>query len=273
MNLTIKKIATIIWVLLMSPGLFAQSTEDFTWPDGKRAAVCLTYDDGLDCHLDVVGPVLDEYGFKGTFFCTGSSQSIANRTGDWRDLSGRGHELGNHTLFHPCIKNLPGRGSFDWVRPEYDLDTYSFPQLMSELRTANALLKAIDGKTERTFAYTCVDHTIQGVDFADSIQHMFVAARADGSVPDKMDEVDLYMMPSYGASDVSGEDLIAKVKKAQVSGTVATFMFHSVGGGYLNVSAEAHRELLQYLKSNEEVLWVDTFGNVCKYIREIRKNH
>ncbi|MEP1892414.1 MAG: polysaccharide deacetylase, partial [Cyclobacteriaceae bacterium] len=96
--------------------------------------------------------------------------------------------------------------------------------------------------------------------------------RADGPVPKKMDEVDLYMMPSYGISDISGAELIARVKEAQVNGTVATLMFHSVGGGYLNVSAEAHRELLEYLKSNEEVLWVDTFGNVCKHIRSSREN-
>jgi peptidoglycan hydrolase-like amidase len=47
-------------------------------------------------------------------------------------------------------------------------------------------------------------------------------------------------------------------------------MFHSVGGGYLNVSKEAHRELLAYLKSNEDVIWTDTFMNVMKYIKTTR---
>jgi len=28
-------------------------------------------------------------------------------------------------------------------------------------------------------------------------------------------------------------------------------MFHSVGGGYLNVGADEHRALLQYIKENE----------------------
>jgi len=29
------------------------SVSQITWPNGAKAAICLTYDDGLDCHLDV----------------------------------------------------------------------------------------------------------------------------------------------------------------------------------------------------------------------------
>ena len=39
------------------------SNAQFKWPDGKKAAVVFTYDDGLDCHLDVAVPQLDEFGF------------------------------------------------------------------------------------------------------------------------------------------------------------------------------------------------------------------
>ena len=78
------------------------SNAQIEWPDGKKAAVVFTYDDGLDCHLDVAVPQLDEFGFKGTFFCTGNSKSLFNRMEEWREITQKGHELGNHTLFHPC---------------------------------------------------------------------------------------------------------------------------------------------------------------------------
>jgi peptidoglycan/xylan/chitin deacetylase (PgdA/CDA1 family) len=47
------------------PGLRAQDNtrDSFAWPEGKKAAVCLTYDDGLDCHLDVAAPALERHGF------------------------------------------------------------------------------------------------------------------------------------------------------------------------------------------------------------------
>jgi hypothetical protein len=43
-------------------------------------------------------------------------------------------------------------------------------------------------------------------------------------------------------------------------------MFHSVGGGYLKVSSEAHEELLLYLEGQREVLWVDTFQEVMQHV-------
>jgi hypothetical protein len=75
----------------------------FKWPDGAKAAICLTYDDALDGHLDYAIPQLDSAGFKGTFYCTGNSPSLYSRMGEWRMAAKNGHELGNHTLFHPCL--------------------------------------------------------------------------------------------------------------------------------------------------------------------------
>lgn len=260
----------IVLILLIAYDLPAQ--DDFNWPDGKKAAVCLTYDDAIDCHLDLVVPALDEFGIKGTFFLTGSAPSLANRTDEWRAAAESGHELGNHTLFHPCIKVIPGERNFEWLRPEYDLDSYTFPQLMDELRTANSLLGALDGRgNTRTFAYSCVDHKIRGIDFSDSIQDYFVAARAGGIVPKNMKTINPYLMPSTSANNQTGEQLIAQIKLAQKNGTIATLFFHSVGGGYLNTTAEAHRELLQYLSDNSDEIWVDTFLNVTEYINSERQ--
>jgi len=259
---------TLLILILIQPfvydGLLAQadSNRTFVWPEGKKAAVCLTYDDGLDCHLDVAMPALEKYGLKGTFYATGFSSSLYTRMEEWRLWAAKGHELGNHTLFHPCDGN-----SFDWVIPEYDLNRYTFAQLRNELRTANSLLKAIDGRDERSFAYTCTNYTINGVSFIDSIRGMFPSARGGGPVPSTMEGLDIYYVPSWGVSDPSGEELIAYVKEAEKMGTIAVFMFHSVGGGYLNVSAEAHEQLLEYLDSRRENIWTDTFLNVMKYVK------
>ncbi|WP_157972872.1 hypothetical protein [Aureibaculum luteum] len=46
-------------------------------------------------------------------------------------------------------------------------------------------------------------------------------------------------------------------------------MFHSVGGGYLNVSTESLQELLIYPKAHEQDYWVDTFYNITNYIKKI----
>jgi len=248
----------VLFILVVCETTVAQ----FKWPDGKKAAVVFTYDDGLDCHLDVAVPQLDEFGLKGTFFCTGNSPSLYKRTDEWRSITKNGHELGNHTLFHPC----DGTGQ-DWVKPEYDLRNYTPEQIVAELKTANTLLKAIDGKTERTYGYTCSNFVAGGIDFTDSIKNIFVAARCDGSIPNTMNGYKIYKTPSFASVEPGVDDLVQQVEEAKEKGTIVVFMFHSVGGGYLNTSAEVHRKLLQYVKENEDDLYSDTFINVMKYIQ------
>ena len=180
---------------------------------------------------------------------------------EWRKIAENGHELGNHTLFHPCDGKR-----FDWVKPEQDLNSYNLNRITNELLVANTLLKAFDGNEVRTFAYTCSDYKAGNESFKGVIEDLFLAARRDGPIPESMHEVDLHFVPSWGVNEPSGEELISYVKEAQAKGTIAVFMFHSVGGGYLNVSNEAHNKLLDYLEKHKEEIWTDTFMNVMKWV-------
>jgi sialate O-acetylesterase len=252
-----------LFLLLLAPLVSSTAQHDFSWPGKARAAVCLTYDDGLDCHLDIAAPALERHGFRGTFYVTGTSSSLYQRTEAWREMAARGHELGNHTLFHPCHGDR-----FDWVRPEYDLNSYTFHQLKAELQVASSLLKAVDGEEERSFAYTCTNTTIDGVSFVDSIRGMFPAARGGGPLPERMDRIDIHNVPSWGVADPTGAELIAYVEQAREKGTLAVIMFHSVGGGYLNVSEQAHEQLLEYLEQHREEIWVAPFKEVMKMVSD-----
>ena len=107
------------------------------WPDGKQAAIVLTYDDALRSHLDVALPQLDAAGFKGTFFLSGTlPQEDVER---WRKAAAAGHELGNHSVFHPCAK-----GTFE-MPEQYTNERYSVKTMLTEIRVMNTLLHAIDG--------------------------------------------------------------------------------------------------------------------------------
>ena len=256
----------LVFVLVFSGvQISGQDNDHFTWPENYLCAVVLTYDDGLDCHLDNAIPALDRHSFKGTFFCPGHSASLYQRVDEWRSIVTIGHELGNHSLFHPC----DGK-KFDWVKPETDLNNYTLDQIISELRVANTLLKAVDGKEDRTYAYTCSDFEAGGESFVEEVRDLFIAARGGGPIPESMEDLDYHYVPSWGVIDPTGEELIEYVKEAKEKRTIAVFMFHSVGGGYLNVSSEAHEELLSYLEKNKDVIWTDTFINVMKWVKEHR---
>lgn len=252
-------------LVVSAEALYSQDiTNHFKWPGNKKAAVCLTFDDGQDSHLDNAIPLLDSLDIKATFYCPGNKESLYKRTSEWKKIVENGHELGNHSLFHPCDGS-----KFDWVKPEYDLNRYSLDQIRMELYTANTLLKAVDGKTDRTYAYPCSNYKVQGdTTYLHVVKQLFSAGRSDGPIPNTMENIDVNFMPSWGVDSPTGKELIAYVKEARAKGTIATFMFHSVGGGYLNVSNEALRELLIYLKENERDYWVDTFYKVTAYIAD-----
>lgn len=241
------------------------------WPNGAKAAVCLTYDDALDGHLDVAIPQLDAAGLKGTFFCTGNSPTLYKRMEDWRAAARNGHELGNHTLFHPCLGVKANGTKQDWVKPEYDLRNYTFAQLMNELKTENTLLKAIDGKESRSYGYTCSDCMAGEINFTDSIKKLFVGARSDGKIPDTMKGYNVYLTPSWGVNSPTAEQLINYINEAKEKGTIAIIMFHSVGGGYLNTGAEEHRQLVEYIKAHQKDFYCATFQEVMEYIKKNNK--
>src|SRR3954465_56884 len=150
-------------LLVMATVSFGQNSA--RWQN-RNWAGALTYDDALAVDLDNAIPVLDSLGLKATFYLSGYSGTLNTRLKDWRAVAAEGHELGNHTLFHPCTGSLPGRG---FVTADYDLNNYSVRRMTDEITLTNAMLKAIDSKTERTFAYPCGDTKIHDTSYIEPV--------------------------------------------------------------------------------------------------------
>lgn len=251
-----------IYLALLS-SLTGYSQTNQKW-NGKKCAVVITYDDAIDQHLDNAIPVLDSLGLKATFYVTAFSQSMQARLNDWKKLATKGHELGNHTLYHPCIG---GKGR-EWVKPEYDMNNYTVKRMVDEIRMTNLFLQALDGKTRRTFAFTCGDMKIGDSSFINAMKNDFVAARAVRKQMHKIQEIDLLNLDCYMVNGETGTQMIDWVRKAVETNSLLVILFHGVGGGNaLNVSLPAHREFLQYLKKNEKDIWIAPMLDVAEYIR------
>ena len=256
-------------ILFVFCGLILTAASAQTW-NGKQAAVSLTYDDAIDIDLDNVAPALDSLGLKGTFYIIGSSPAVSRRINEWRKIAAKGHELGNHTSFHPCDGSLPGRS---FVTPDNDLSKYTLTRMTTETKFTNTLLNSIDGKTERTFAFPCGDKKIGNDYYYDAVKTDFIAARGVRGGLQKIDSVDLSDINCYSINGQNAEYMINLVKKAKETHTLVVFLFHGVGGGHnLNVDLNEHSKLLHYLKSQEKEIWVATMVDVAKFIRD-KQNH
>lgn len=229
------------------------------WPGQARAAVSLSYDDALASQLDNAVPVLNAKGIRASFYPTLSSPVLAERMAEWRALPQAGHELGNHSLFHPCSASKPNR---QWVKPSNDIDQRTVEQMEQEVLTANAFLKALDGQTERTYTPPCLDIMVKDGNYLEAIEDEFVAIKGnERSLP--ADQVH-YLLPD----GLSGRELIQFVKNSAKSGGVVNIIFHGIGGDHMSVAPKDHAELIEFLAQNREVYWADTYMNIMRHVNK-----
>jgi peptidoglycan-N-acetylglucosamine deacetylase len=262
MKYSLQPFLVLVW-FLTSMTAYSQNN----WK-GKKCAIVLTYDDALNVHLDNVVPALDSLGLKGTFYLTAAAPGSKDRIEDWKKAAKKGHELGNHTLFHPCVGNQPGR---EWVRPEYDLSNYTLKRMLDEIRMTNVFLQSLDGKTRRTFAYPCGDMTAGDTSYVEAIKTDFVAARGVVGKIMQPNSINRFDVNSYGISGNTAEEMIAIVKQAMDSKGLAVFIFHGVGGEHgINVSRREHNKLLGFLKQHEKEIWVTTLLDVIEQSDKIK---
>lgn len=266
-QLATKNISLVVCIItLIASTSFAQAGKPWK---GKSCAVVLTYDDAIDQHLDYAVPLLDSLELKATFYLTAFSASIQNRMKEWKALSDNGHELGNHTLYHPC-NGGPGRL---WIAPEYDLSKYTIRRMLDEVRMTNVFLQALDGKTKRTFAFTCGDMKIGDSSFIEPLKKDFVAARAVRNQMHNIQDIDLYNVDCYMVNGETGDQLVAWAKQAEATNSLLVILFHGVNGGNaLNVSLAAHSQLLHYLKQHEKDIWIAPLLEVAEYIKQVQQH-
>jgi peptidoglycan/xylan/chitin deacetylase (PgdA/CDA1 family) len=233
----------------------------FRWPEGKRGAVSLTYDDGLDSQIARAAPDLDAAGFKATFFLT--RDNVRANVAQWQDVWRGGHEMGNHSVTHPCA--LRGCTS-DRFGDE-------------EIAPMEAYLDAHFGADRfRSYAYPC-GFTALGegrlsqriARYEHALRGRIAAARTvSGLANDPLRVVDdpfqLHAYePTYDADDP--RRAFRYVKRALESGGWAILVFHEVvhrRRAEGETSQTTHRAILAWLK--DQPAWIAPMGEVFQYV-------
>ncbi len=245
-----------------------------TFPNGAHCAVSLTYDDGLASHFEDVGPTLEACGLRGTFNITIARDSVLNHAAEWRALAARGHELGNHSLFHPC-RSTP-EAPMAWVGP-YNLLDYNERRLREELAVASMTLNLIDGRSERTYANTCWHRTIgQGSEerpIEPILAELFIAARGTLThAPVDLEHLDYLRLGSASADRRTFADLRTEMEAVLHSGGWQIYTMHGVGQGTHNIfiEYEEHRRFVEWLGQNQAQgrLWAAPMIDVVKFLKQ-----
>jgi peptidoglycan/xylan/chitin deacetylase (PgdA/CDA1 family) len=248
-----------------------------------RPIVTLTFDDALDVHLDTAMPILERAGLRGTFYVHVGSEGFLTRYRDWANAAARGHELGNHTVFHPGVSTK------SWVSEGISLESYALDRMRRELVLANQVLTMVDGREERSFAFPCsnpwlgragwprhlltrmklertrvmgfvdrhgLDFGSRLTDYTQLVRELFPAARCGG-----IDIQDLPVVPPdrHQVRGVAGDGLsltalLEVVDKAAARGAWLVLVFHGVDRGHqMSIATDALSSLCDRLYADDRV--------------------
>ncbi len=222
--------------------------------DNKRCAFSFMFDDGPRTAYETALPIFDEFGFKATIPINPGIIDQPNSdyaTAGWPELvdaNRRGFEIANHSLTHRDLTGLSKNDLEDEVNK-------SFAVIKEKIKEAPVSF---------IFPFDKVN--------ADSLE---VVSKRHFALRQHQALLRFYpniYLPIYGGTSFSvatGQRIIDMAIKKRL---FVAAECHAVKTNELTsfkpLTAEFLREHLAYLKQKQEQVWVDTFKNVCSYLKE-----
>jgi peptidoglycan/xylan/chitin deacetylase (PgdA/CDA1 family) len=230
------------------------------WPNGAKAAVSFTYDDGRESQLDIAALDLEEFGFRGTFFITPKLYHVEQRAADWKRLALNNHEIGNHSMTHNRDYN--------------SVEAFHLAELGPSEQWLN---DHVLFDSNRIFAYPEGVTTLKnGMDYTSTLPGTVLAARTGGGGPvtAAMAKADQFRIPggawTWHAGNSSAKAIESVNKAAELDNGWSILIFHDVFEPEPNpdkdedeaiTSRRVHREIIKYV-SDSGKFWVAPFREV-----------
>jgi peptidoglycan/xylan/chitin deacetylase (PgdA/CDA1 family) len=252
----ILKYAAIISLSLVSNFAFSQVDPSYqvgTWSGFKTCAISYTFDDGCSGQFSKAIPLFDEFGYKLTLF------TITNPTDgskpNWTNLqnaANSGHEVANHTNTHINL------GQANTTAQEAEIKT------CSDLINAN-----VTGQKCVTMATPYCSEASRKI-----CSNYFIAVRGcsgqvEPKTPASWNNVSSVICGSQ-VPFIRVKNFKSNADAAAKKNGWLVYLIHGIDndGGYSPLSSDTLKASLQYLKDNDKTFWVNTFGNVARYIKE-----
>lgn len=241
--------------------------EEFWAP--YQGAVSLTFDDGTPEQLERAVPLLDQFDLKATFYLRPHGEEWQRRYAPWREVALNGHEIGNHTLSHPCSCNV---GSV--VR---SLESMTLAEIEADILGAQERLQSlVPHQRYWTFAYPCsctfVGRGKNRQSYVPVVAQHFLAGCTVGEYgfANAPALVDLACARGLSVERMSGFEMIGLVEELTARGLWVILVFHEIDGQRLSVGSHDFRMLLGYLRRRDKQVWTAPVFAVAKRIAEFQ---
>nr|MBI1232381.1 polysaccharide deacetylase family protein [Cytophagales bacterium] len=240
----------------------------FPWPEGKKMAISLSFDDARTSNPTLGVSLLDEFGVKATFFVVPSA--VQRNLEGWKKAAANGHEMANHSIQHPCS------GNFVWSRNRA-LEDYTLGRMRTELMQANAEIESLLGVTPVVYAYPCGLTFIGKGEYTQSfvplISEMFLAGRGwlDEAPVDPF-YADMAQLTGMKMDNMEFEEILPIITSASENGQWLVLAGHETNeSGNQTTYLRMLRQLLAYANDPENGIWIAPIGTVAHYVKEKRE--
>ena len=252
-------------VSLMATSSKSQTTPPIKWPDGKRVAVSLSFDDGRLSQIDKGTSLLDKYNVKATFYVMPSS--VKERLEGWKKAAANGHEIGNHSLTHPCS------GNFEWSRDKA-LENYSIEQMRKELIQANKEIESLLGVKSEVFAYPCgqtfIGRGVNTKSYVPVVAELFLSGR--GWLDEAANDPTYCDFAQLTGVEMDGKDfeqIKAIIENAREHNYWLVLAGHEMNdSGNQTTRLSMLKKLIEYAQDPTNGIWLAPVGTVAKYVKE-----
>ncbi|WP_353719898.1 polysaccharide deacetylase family protein [Dyadobacter sp. 676] len=262
-------IRNLVLPYLILGGVTVQTavSQHFKWPEGKKMAISLTFDDARGSQATAGVPLLNEYGVKGTFYLVPSA--VKTQLEGWKKAVAAGHEMGNHSLHHPCS------GNFVWSR-EKALETYTLDKMRTELTETNRQIRNLLGVTPVSYAYPC-GHTFIGRgrgtrSFVPLISEMFVSGRGWlDEAPVDPSYCDFAQLTGMETDGKDFEQILPIIDAARKAGQWLVLAGHEMAdSGPQTTRLTMLRKLCAYAKDPANGIWIAPVSEIAAYVKSVR---
>lgn len=257
-----------ITLALIAQACLAQPTRPrIVWPEGVQAAVSLSFDDARYSQVDVGTAVLDRHGVKATFYLVPSR--AAERLDGWKAAVAAGHEMGNHSINHPCT------GNFVWISDNAN-EAYTMDRMRAELVEASRQIEGMLGVTPVSFAYPCgmtfIGRGASTQSYVPLIDELFLTGR--GWLDEGPNDPLFADMAQLLGQEMDGKEF-SQIKTlidfAKTHNSWVVLAGHEIGtGGNQTTRVAMLEELITYAADPANGVWLAPVGEVARYIESRR---
>jgi peptidoglycan/xylan/chitin deacetylase (PgdA/CDA1 family) len=233
------------------------------WPEGKKAALSLTFDDARLSQVDNGLPLLDKFGVKATFYV--SPGDVKERLEGWRRAIRNGHEIGNHSMTHPCTANY----TFSKANA---LEDYTLDRMARDIDEAGRAIFEMLAVKPVSFAYPCCQTFVgrgAGVrSYVPLVAGRFRSGRLGlNEAANDPAVCDLSQLLAQTSDGATFEELKALLDGAAAEGRWLILYGHEVAdSGYQTTPLKTLEALCRYATDPANGIWVDTVGRISAYV-------